>query len=340
MRTLLLIILLAILPVTGIQADAVNLYQGEAVVENNDAGERRRALPSALANVLRKYSGLRSFEEYPQVEPALGIASSIVVSFHYRSAGIVLADGTEAEELRLVANFSGPEVDKLATNLQLPLWQPRRDPIDLWVVVDNGVDRRIMPVEFDYAWNVMGEVAASRGLPVEWPTADEEGMFLVDAQVLWGGYTEDLGIVPGRGVMIMAARREGLEWSVRSNLAYRGQNWTWRSQNIDLQAALVESTHQAADQVAMASTIAASDLGTWLLEIAVSGMKNADEYIRCLDYLQQLSVVSQVAVVSAKPGNVSFRIELNALPQYFEDAILGGQFLELAEDRGSYVLVQ
>ena len=338
MRTLILILLLASLPFTCTQADTVDLYSGEAAVENKDAGEKRRALPSALGNVLRKYSGLRSFDEYPQVEPALAIASSIVLSFHYRNARVVTVDGSEGEELRLVARFSESEVDKLATQLQLPLWQPQRDPTDVWVVVDNGVDRSIMPVEFAYVWDAMGDVAASRGLPVRWPEPDAEGMYLVDAQLLWGGYTEDLGIGPGRGTMILAARREGPEWGVRSNLSYGGQNWTWRVQDTDLQAALIESMHQAVDQVATANTIAASDLGIWLHELSVTGMTNENDYMRCLAYLQQLSVVNDVSVVSAKPGSVAFMIELNALPQYFEDALINGQFLELGEDHRSYTL--
>jgi len=340
MRKILLILLLAWLPVTGTQAALIDIYTGEAMVESKDAGERRRALPKALKNVLQKFSGLRSFEDYPQVEPALGTASSILVSFHYRNVGTVFADGSDGEELRLVAKFAENKVDELARTLQLPLWQTERDPTDIWVVVDDGQNRRIMPVEFAYTWGAMSDVAASRGFPVSWPEADEEGRYLIDAQLLWGGYTEDLGIGHGSSALIAAARREGLEWSVRSNLTYNSQNWTWRIQDIDLQAALTQSIQEAVDLVAAANTIAASDLGAQLHELTVAGLGNAGDYRRCLAYLQQLSVVDQVSVISAQPGNVTFRLELNALPQYLEETLLAGQFLEFDEDELNYFLLQ
>lgn len=340
MGKILLILLLAWLPAAGIQAAAIDIYTGEAAVESKEAGERRRALPLALNNVLQKLSGLRSFEEYPLVEPALGTASSILVSFYYRNVKTAFADGSEGEQLRLVAKFSEHSVDELARTLQLPLWQTERDPTDIWVVVDNGLDRRIMPMEFAYTWEAMSDVAASRGFPVNWPEADEEGRYLIDAQLLWGGYTEDLGIGHGSSALIAAARREGLEWSVRSNLTYNSQNWTWRTQDTDLQAALTQSMQEAVDLVAAANTIAASDLGTWEHELTVTGLGGTGDYERCLAYLQQLSVVNQVAVVSAQPGNVTFRLELNALPQYLEETLLGGRYLEFDEDELNYSLLQ
>jgi hypothetical protein len=339
MRKILLILLLAWLPVTSIQA-VIDIYTGEAVVAGKDAGERRRALPLALKNVLQKFSGLGSFEDYPQVKPALGSASSILISFYYRNVETVFADGSEVDELRLVAKFSENSVDELARTLQLPRWQTERDLTDIWVVVDNGLDRRIMPVEFAYTWEAMAEVAAARGFPVNWPEADEEGRYLIDAQLLWGGYTEDLGIGHGASAMIVAARREGLEWSVRSNLTHNNQNWTWRTQDVDLQAALTQSMREAVDLVAAANTIAASDLGAQLHELTVTGLGNADDYGRCLGYLQELSVVNQVSVVSAQPGNVTFRLELNALPQSLEDALIGGGVLQFDEVELNYSLLQ
>jgi hypothetical protein len=340
MRKILLISLLLWLPIAGIQATPIDIYTGEALVESKDAGERRRALPEALRNVLQKFSGLRSFEDYPQVEPALGVASSILVSVYYRNVRTIFADGSEGDELRLVARFSENSIDELARTLQLPLWQTERDLTDIWVVVDDGLDRRIMPVEFAYTWEAMADVAAWRGFPINWPEADEEGRYLIDAQLLWGGYTEDLGIGHGNSAMIVAARREGLEWSVRSNLTYNSQNWTWRIQDIDLQAALTQSMQEAVDLVATANTIAATDLGTQVYELTVAGLGSADDYRRCLNYLQQLSVVNQVSVVSAQPGNATFRLELNALPLYLEETLLGGQFLEFDEDKRNYFLLQ
>jgi len=337
MRTLLLILLLACIPFSSSQAATIDIYKGEAVVESKDAGVRKQALPLALKHVLLKFSGLQSFEDYPLVEPALGSASSILMSFYYRNVTVVLADGGEVDELRLVAEFSNEKVDEMIRSLQLPLWPAERDPVDLWVVVDDGLDRRIMPVEFSYIWESMSNTAAWRGLPVSWPTPDEEGIFEVDAQLLWGGYTEDLGLQPGTATMIAAARREGLQWSVRSNLAYNGKNWTRRIQDLDLQAALTESLQQAIDFIADSNTIAASDRGISSYQMMVAGVNTAAEYEACLGYLQKISVVNQVSVVSARAGRVAFKLELNALPLYLEEVLVDGGVLERSEDDEFYV---
>lgn len=339
MRTIILILLLALLPVSGSQAASVDVYTGEAVVTGKEAGERRRALPLALENALQKLSGLRSFDDYPQVKPALADASSILLSFHYRVVESVLADGSQQDELRLVAKFSASRVDELARYLELPLWETERAATDVWVVVDDGLDRRILPVEYSYAWDAMSEAAAWRGLPVSWPQADEDGLYAVDEQLLWGGYTEDLGAGEDRGVMIAAARREGLEWNVRGNLTYRGQTWTWRIEDINLQAALTENMQQAADWIAAANTIAATDLGNWVQELTVLGLNDAEDYSRCLSYLQGLSVVDHVAVVSARAGEVTLRLSLSALPLYLEEKLVEGQVIGFDEDERNYRLL-
>jgi hypothetical protein len=319
---------------------AVDLYQGEAVVTDQGNAERDRALPLALEHVLRKLSGLRQFDDYPLVQPALTKAPEMVLSYYYQSVARTLPDGSEAEELRLVARFAELAVDEMTRALQLPLWRPRRQPLLAWLIIDDGLDRRVMPVEFDYTRQAMEAVAEQRGLPLEWPSPDAEGAYAVDEQILWGGYTEDLAASLGEGVLIGAARREGPEWSVRINLGYQGQHWSWRLSDLDLQAALVAGTEQAIDQIASVNTIAASELGSWQQELTVTGLGNADSYRRCLRYLQDISLVDGVAVVAAQPGAVTFRLALNALPRYFEETLEDGGVLARADAEGHYALVE
>jgi hypothetical protein len=338
MRIILLALLMFPLPAASSQATPVDLYTGEAVVENQRLAERNRALPLALMQVLQKISGLRHFDDNPLVELALGRAESILVSFHYRNADKTLADGSTISDLHLVALFSEREVNELVRSLQLPLWQPARQAIQIWLVVDDGLDRRILPLEFAYAWEAMEKTANLRGMPVVWPEPDEEGNYPVDLQLLWGGYTEDLVGLDNSAVMVAAARREGPEWSVRINLGYGSQNWTWRYRDVDLQLALSESMQQAVNLVAQANTIAASDQGMWLHELTVSGVSGADDYALCLAYLQGLSVVEHVSVTFASAGLVRFSLELNALPQYLNEALSSGNMLEFIDSQDRYLL--
>jgi hypothetical protein len=321
MRIILLTLLLILLPAGKAFPAPAGLYTGEVIVESQHRSERNRALPLALKQVLQKLSGRGGFDDYPLVEPVLDSAASIVVSFHYRNVDSVLADNSVSSQLHLLVRFSEAEVNELLRKLQLPLWPAERQTAEIWVVIDDGMGRRIMPVEYAYAWKSMNEIATARGLPVSWPEPDEEGIFPVDTQLLWGGYTEEITGIDG-AVMIAAARREGAEWSVRINLDYDDQNWAWRHHDVDLQRALGDSMQEAVNLVASAHTIAAIDQGKWLHELTVTGIGGADDYRRCLDFLQNLSVVDRVSVRSTSRGTVHFSLELNAMPLYLDETLV------------------
>jgi uncharacterized protein len=338
MRRILLLCLFILAAPASPAADPLDLYSGESVVADQGAAERARALPLALEQVLSKLSGLPQFADRPLVEPALGRAPSIVLSYFYRNVTLRRADGGEAAELRLVARFAQPEVDELARALQLPLWRPERPALVAWLIIDEDGERRVLPLEFMDIMESMSDVAAGRGLVLERPQPGPEGEYGVDPAVLWGGYTEDLATPGGKGVMIAAARREGPQWGVRINLGYQGQHLAWRLEDIDLQAALTAAVHQAVDQIAAANAIAAGDLGSWQQEVTVDGLHRAEDYQRLLAYLQGLSVVEGVSVVSARPTAVTFRLELGALPKYFEEAVAAGGVVEWVESESQYRL--
>lgn len=331
--------MLMLAPLSCLAATSIDIYSGEIAVADQGAAERERALPLALAQVLQKISGLRSFDDNPLVLPALDRSHDILLTYYYRKSERELADSSIAEDLLLVAHFSEESVNEMARALQLPLWRPERQPLIVWLIIDDGVGRRVMPIEFAYARQSMEEVATRRGMPLEWPVPDAEGTYEVDEQILWGGYTEDLAAADGDGVMIAAARREGPVWGVRINLAYQGQDWTWRLEDLDLQAALDEGMQQGIDQIAALNTIAAADLGSWQQELTVRGLGGAADYRRCLNYLEGISVVDDVSVVATQPGAVTFRLALNALPRYLEQTIMSGGVLKPVDAGGAWLLV-
>jgi len=341
MKRLLLFCILMLASLGGWAASNSDLYVGEAPVADQGAGERSRAMPMALQNVLQKLSGLRQFDDYPELGAAVRPAPDMVLSYYYRKLEQMLPDGSLNEELGLVAQFAEAPVDNLVRELGLPLWQPQRLSATVWLIVDDGLDRRIMPIEYDYARQRMALVAERRGLPLDWPSPDADGLYAVDEQILWGGYAEELAGTAGRGVLIATARREGAEWVVRFNLSYQDDNWSWRQDDVDLAAGLEEGMHETVDRVAAANMIQASDLGSWQHDLTVSGLASAEDYQRCLNYLQSLSLVEDVGVITAQPGRVTFRAALSASPAYFEEMLESGGVLRKLDEEaeGGYFLV-
>jgi len=321
MKKLLLIIVALSLSVAQ-AAPAVNLYSGEVVVSSQTEADRNGAIPEALLQVLQKLSGQREIPLSPALDDALNNAARLLRSYRYKKVDIAVADGTVTEELRLVAQFMQPEVDQVVQQIGLPRWRQERPDIQIWVVIDDGLNRQLKPLEFDYAWGSMEDVAVMRGLPVSWPELDEEEVQLVDMRLVWGGFTDYLieRGAPEDGVAIIAARREGPRWTVRWYLTSDGQNWSWQSDDLELMYALAEGVHQMADQIAASSSIAASEQGLWTVDISVGELNSADAYVSCLEYLQNLSLVNEVEILGADPGRVRFRLQLNASAEYLSEA--------------------
>jgi len=329
MKNLLLIIIMLQLPVIATAAE-VNLYSGEVLVPSQSEADRNAAIPEALIQVLQKLSGQREMPLSPSLDEAIGNANNLLLSFRYENVDRAGADGEITRELRLLVQFMRPEVDRVVQQGGLARWQQERPAVEIWVVIDDGRTRELKPVEFGYAWQSIEDIAALRGLPVSWPELDEEEVQLVDMRLVWGGFTDYLVErgAPADGVAIIAARREGPEWTLRWNLASGDKNWSWRNSDQELMFALAAGIHQMTDQIAAANTIAASEQGSSAIDIIIGELNSAADYAACLEYLQKLSLVTQVEILAANPGQVHFRLQLNASPEH----------LSAAFDRGSVLL--
>jgi hypothetical protein len=347
MKRLLLLLIFAPIASLMAQSGEVDLYSGSVPVENQSERAREAAFPAALEQVLGKLSGLRNFEDRPEIEPAVRDARSLVVSFHYQqvidTTLAPTADGGAAEpaapKTHLVARFSEGGVDELMRRLDLPRWPPAREPLIVWLLIDDGQSRRVLPVEYAYLRTPLDRAAAERGLSLQWPEPGPDGEYAVDVQLLWGGYTDEIPAGQGDGnVFLIAARREGREWNTRLILDYGDEHSTWRSHEIDLTQALSAAMHQAVDEIAAARVIAPSQQGSWVYEISVSGMNSGEAYARSLGYLEGLSIVDEVSVESAAPGGVRLSLRLNTTPEYFEQLLAEDHVLETGETSGHYVL--
>lgn len=326
-----------------------DLYQGRAVVADQSAAEQERGMRAALQQVLGKLSGLNPFDAHPELAGALPSARSIVLAFYYENRPRTLPDGSSTEDLLLVASFSPKAVDQLRSDLQLPRWKPEREPLTIWPIVDDGLERRIMPIELEYAWLGLADLAIDRGMPLRWPEADENGEYAADVQLLWGGYTDELAepsedpaaaanAAASTETLVIAALHDGPEWNVRMNLDYEGLRWSERFRGIDLETVLQQGLNQAIDQIVATSSIAAADVGEWQVEIAVSHLANGADYLRCLAYLQGLSVVEAVAVDAVTAGKARFRLTLNAAPDYLQQFLAAGKVLLPSGIEGEYQL--
>jgi hypothetical protein len=337
MKRLLLIFITLHLSAIVAVADT-NLYSGEVLVPSQSEADRVEALPEALIQVLQKLSGKREMPSSPALDEALANADKLLVSIRYRSVDRTGPDGAVDKELRLIAQFMQSAVDQLVQQAGLARWRQERPAIEIWVAIDDGLNRQLKPVEFVYAWESMEDIAAMRGLPIGWPELDEEEIQLIDMRLVWGGFTDYLVErgAPADGVAIIAARRDGPQWSLRWNLSSGEQHWNWRNSDQELMFALAQGIHQMTDRIAADNTIAASDQGLWTVDISIGEVNSAEDYADCLAYLQNLSVVTAVEILGANPERVHFRLQLNASSEHLSEAFSRGTVLLPAKAGSEY----
>jgi hypothetical protein len=337
MKKLLLIIITLHLSVAQALAQT-NLYSGEVAVPSQTEADRNAAIPEALIQVLQKLSGKREMPISPALDDALNNAANNLRSYRYTKVERSAADGSVSGELRLIAQFMQPEVDRIVQQIGLPRWRQERPGVQLWVVIDDGLGRQLKPISFDYAWESIEDIAGMRGLPVSWPELDEEEVQLVDMRLVWGGFTDYLVErgAPQDGVAIIAARREGPQWTVRWNLASGGQTWSWQNSDVELMYALADGTHRMVDQIAANNAIAASDQGAWTIDLSIGQLNSAAAYAGCLEYLQNLSLVNGVEILAADPGRVRFRLQLNASTEHLVETFRQGSVLLPASAGSEY----
>lgn len=328
MKKLLLILIMLHLPMARAGVD-VNLYSGEAVVSSQAEADRNDAVPEALIQVLQKLSGQREISSSQVLDDALANAGRLLRSYGYRTVDRIGPDGVTVPELRLVAQFIQQDVDRIVQQAKLPRWRQERPVVEIWVVIDDGRNRVLKPLEFGYTWNFVEDMAAMRGLPVRWPELGEEEEQLLDMRLIWGGFTDYLleRGVPADGVVIITARREGPQWNLRWNLAIGEQRWSWNNSDMELMYALAQGVHHMTDQIAAGSTIQASDQALWIAEVSIGELNSAADYVNCLDYLQNMSFVTSVEIMAAEPGSVHFRLQLNAPLEHLTQAFNRGSVL-------------
>lgn len=332
--------LLVIAIVSAAPAIALDLYAGVADVPAQGDAERRAATPDALVNVLQKQSGQWEIPADPALEAALADPDSMLVAYQYREQPVLLPGGVTEKRLQLVASFVPASVDRLVREMQLPRWRAQREPVVAWVVVEEAGLRQLMPVEYSDAWSSMTRIADLRGLPLAWPDLDDTARQSLDLQLLWGGYTDQLapeGESLG-GTVIIAARREGMDWSVRWNWIDGEHSAGWRTRSPDLSQALVEGTHQLVDHVAAAHSIGAAGLVATTQQLRVTGLESADEYARVLTYLEGLGLVDELQVRRAGPDGVEFELALNADPGFLDQVIRSDGLLQAGDRDREYHL--
>jgi hypothetical protein len=275
----------------GFALTRAELYQATAPIAERSEAAQAAAFQAAMKVVLVRVTGRRSAEDDPALAPLIGNASRYVQQ--YRSA----------PDSQLWVSFDGAAIERWLTQNGQPLWGHERPTTFVWLTAQTAPQSGTVITADDTSElkTAIDAAAVQRGVPLIWPSA-------ADLQRSHLDYTEVNGTAPstladigrrlgGEGVLVGRANGTGATANVR---------WThlFQDRSSEFSGAL-EGVHRAADLYA-GLFAASGNLAP--IDIEVTGVGGLREYANVQAYLESLTFISRVSVLSLTGDTIRFRL--------------------------------
>lgn len=307
--------------VEGDRAAASGIYEAEVPVNSQTDTERNNGFARALAQVLAKISGDRGATGRPGVGQELRRAKEYVDGYDYRQDQGVSSAGAPTFKTKLVVRFDRAKVDGIIGALGLPIWpQPRPKPV-LWLAIDDGKGPRLVAVGQSNAARAVLDRAIERGYRLGLPSGNAAEQAAVGA--IWRGDTGAIARTSARYSppmqLIGKLYRKGTGWKADWIFVDGGRVLSkWSTENSDARAAMSAGADGTADALIRRYARGSGASGpAGAYRVRITGIDSADDYIRLMGHLQEVSVVRKVRPISAGPDGLLLELDLiSGLPGF------------------------
>jgi hypothetical protein len=299
MTRLFTVLFLLFTATTALAAQVSNLYQAQVPVASQNEADRSRVTPDALKQTIIKVVGDRQAVNNADLTAVLADADRYVARFSYQQTNDD-DDLTEPEQLAVTFIFDPAKLDNALQRIGLPIWGENRPEILLWLASDtNGEQRLIGDSDVHAAVELIEQHAARRGLPILMPVMDLEDQTQISFSDIWTGNNTTIKAASeryGARIIVSAqirgnADQTGISWQALSSQ----ENPRWQSQG-DLGTAVTQGIEQLADMLGQRF---AQQMGpSQPLELAITDVKNYNDYNRLVGYLNEMQAVESVRVIS------------------------------------------
>ena len=294
------------------------LYSTRVELLSQDDKARKAAIARALVQVVNQLTGRTDAGANPVVRGAFANASGWVLDDKAAASdaeGNTLVGGAPVLKASLHVRFDPNPVDSLIAAAGFRYWTGERPKPMLWLSIDDGRGPRLVTAK---QLNVIKSLA-DRGL--------QRGIRFLVPQ----GSDADLAALPAvlaldaRGVAAANARyrndtmligkvyRSVSGWSAWWVLWQDGAELTrWPVTQPDARQVIASGADNTADYFAKrdASRLDAGRAGVVQMEVA--GIRDADDYVRAMAFLQTHASVRGIDVEAAQPGKLLLRVDLRS----------------------------
>lgn len=289
-RWLAWLVLLA--PPLALAVTVEDLYETAQPVE----GSQDAAFAAALRTVVVKVSGQRD-------APAR-VGSALANPRQYVQRYGVTADNV------LEVGFDDVSIDRLLTDAGLPIWGRERPATLVVLSLDEFGGRWLSAEVPPLDKERIEKTARERGLPVVWGTLDDQDYNVLS---MGAGASQSLMQIATRNganaVLVGRGRRDsGMQWLLAT---VDGASQT--------SGAVEEGVHLAADT--FARVFAATGTSLSEVDVDVSGIIDLNAYAGTMNYLEQMTLVRNVAVEQVHGDTLHLRLAIRGDAETLQRAL-------------------
>ena len=258
----------------------------------------KAALPQALNQVLIKMSGNPGVVTLPEIQNALPSIDNLVERYSYATK--TDASGKQQRVLHVVFDAAG--VKQLLNHASQAIWGSDRPLSLLWLAVPEKTQTTVLSSDDANPLTAfVKKTAASRGIPILFPTMDLKDQSNVTAQTT---------TLPLASQLIATAKRYDvhsiLAGSITANsdgtfegewqLLLNGTPFEWQTSAANTHQVISNGINRAADMMAnQLATIDSKNLQRTVM-MSVNNVQNLDDYAHVVAELRQLATISKVTV--------------------------------------------
>lgn len=320
-------------------AAELDLYRGTVPVVDQSPAQRQIAIREALNQVLIRVSGRRQAPTIVDTaSEALEIERYVQRSQYlrtYRYPDLTSLNELPQKEpgLELSVVFAQDFVEGLLTRNNLPLWDRSRPEVLLWLVTDSPEGPAMVTDDSNPALELLRSSGDRRGVPLMLPLMDLDDQIHFNARTAWAGH---------RGSFRLASERYGSEatllgrletpfrglWQARWSLLKSDRITEWSSRGSDLDAVLAGGVDRLADELGREYGIYVSAADQNDVILTVSGISDLAAYDRVMDYVSELTVVTQAAPVELQADRMQVALSLRGGRQTLVQLLNRGGILQ------------
>jgi len=311
-----------------------DLYVAKVKVSSQTSTERSKALKAAMKGVIIKVGGKSSFLQQPTIKVALKNYNSYVRQYRYQR---------EKEGNQLVVTFDEDKINKLLVQANLPIWGSLRPQVLIWVVNEQGLSRTVLsdstPSDLP---EMVAQFSQTRGLPIIMPLMDLTDATQISVSDLWGRFNQPIKMASNRytpeAIVIIRISNSSLipetenevdcellcqqdnyavDWSfitdsnqfdVIEHDSNRKQEFGQKYQGVDKVKLLKQVLGDITDSIYKRYALSTTTSNEFIIDVA--NINNLESYITLTSFLNELSSVQKVKLVSAHGSQRRFNLTL------------------------------